>query len=435
MSTTEGEPLHCTITDQGDGIRCFGKTDEGEAVFVEGKTVPGDQVLAAVTTRHHKYLVAKLLEITEPSSDRIPAPCPHFETCGGCKWQQLPYELEGRLKHKQVADAIQHIGHLEGVEVLPLVPADDLYGYRNKLSFSCRDHALGYHLPGDGEAVMPISHCALGTDATNRVLEVFRDHTSLFHRLTLRQASVDQRILIQVDSDLPASGIRLPDFAEVLPPPAYSLRWNDEVVYGEPNLEETLDGHAFTLSPDTFFQVNQRQAEKLLKVIIDFANLKADEDVWECYSGVGAFSLSLARRCQRLTGFEYSEEAVRLARVNAKANRIDNTRFAARDLDAVRLDRMEKDAGYRPKVMIVDPPRTGLTNHLVNIIAKLQPQRMVYVSCKPATFARDAERLAEIAGLKCMQIQPVDLFPRTGHVECVGRFVRKEEPPVHVKSA
>jgi 23S rRNA (uracil1939-C5)-methyltransferase len=425
MSYFEGEHIRCTITDQGEGIRCFGHTEDGEAVFIEGKTIPGDQVLAELSAQHPNYLVARLLELTEPAAGRIRAPCPHFDTCGGCKWQQMAYAQECTLKHKQVSDAVRHIAHLEDVEVLPLIAADEMYGYRNKLSFSCRDHILGYHLPGDAERVLPIKHCALGSEAANRVLGIFRGHTSLFHRLTIRQASVDGRILVQVDSDLPAAGIRMPNFERSLPPPEYSLRWNDHLIYGKANLEEKLGGNTFKLSPGCFFQVNQDQAEELLRVVLKLANLQPDEDVWECYAGVGAFSLSLARFCRCLTGFERSEEAVRLARINAKANGIDNVRFSARDLDVVRTARMEKDAGYRPKVIVVDPPRTGLGNHLVKIIAEVQPQRLVYVSCNPSTFARDAERLAGQAGLKCLQIQPLDLFPRTGHVECIGQFSRK----------
>ena len=412
---------------------------DGYVVFVQG-AIPGDLVRAKLFKTKRAYGEARTVEVLEPSADRIAPVADH----PGAPWQILPYDRQLAVKAEQVDDALRRIGGLEGYEMEPIVPAVEQWRYRNKLEFSFgegpgRELVCGFHAPGSWETILPVSDCLLqsergdelrravvawcreqGLDAYNRRLQtgflrnlVIREgrRTGQFQvRLVTSEGELDTDALreaIQVHSLL---WTQVPGVAEVSTGPT-------EIVDGSPTFEEELGELRFRISPDAFFQTNTEMAEQLYGVAAGYAQLQGWERVHDLFCGIGTIGLSLAPRAGELFGLEIVEEAVADAIENARLNQITNAHFFAGDVRTA-LRELVARAG-KPDVLVVDPPRAGLSQKVVRRIIEAGPRRLVYVSCNPTTLAPNAAQLVE-AGYTLRRVRPVDMFPQTPHIECVA---------------
>jgi len=416
---------------------------EGYVVFVDG-AVPGDRVRAVVHKRNRNYAEARAIAVVEPSPDRIPALADH----PGAPWQVLPYAKQLEAKHEQVADALKRIGRLDA-EVEPIVPAVEQWRYRNKAEFSfgtSEDGALelGFHPPGRWDQVAPMAECLLVSeraDAARRTvlgwareqgLSAFdrRTHGGLLRNLVVREGrrtgdlqlrlvlgdgEIDEAALAEA---LDVEGLFVTRTAQLAETTAGG---DTHLVGGRPALREELAGLSFRISPEAFFQTNTEMAEVLYGVAGEFAALTGFERVYDLFCGIGTIGLTLAPRAGEVHGLELVEPAIRDAERNARDNEITNVRFTAGDVRLAMRDLVER-AG-RPDVVVVDPPRAGLSAKIVRRIAEAAPKRIVYVSCNPTTLAPNAAQLVE-AGYALGRVRPVDMFPQTPHIECVAVFDR-----------
>jgi 23S rRNA (uracil1939-C5)-methyltransferase len=421
---------------------------DGYVVFVRD-AVPGDRVRALVTKRKRAYAEARAVELIEPSPERIPPVADH----PGAPWQVLPYEHQLEIKAQQVADALKRIGHLEGFELEPIVPAVEQWRYRNKLeySFGMGDNGelvCGFHAPGSWERIVHIEDCLLaserGNAARRAALQWCRDrglsaydrraHEGLLRNLVVREGRRTGELQVRlVTSDTP---VDLDGFAEAVG--VDSVMWTraadvgettvggeSEVLHGTEAIEEelTVAGRdlRLRLSAEAFFQTNTEMAERLYGTAVEFARLQGWERVYDLFCGIGTIGLALAPRAGEVWGLEIVEEAIADAIANGRRNEIANARFFAGDV-RLALRELAEEAG-RPDVLVVDPPRAGLSAKIVRRIIEAAPKRIVYVSCNPTTLAPNAAQLVE-AGWQLKRVRPVDMFPQTPHIECVALLER-----------
>jgi 23S rRNA (uracil1939-C5)-methyltransferase len=417
---------------------------DGYVVFVAG-AVPGDRVRAVVTRRKRAYAEARTVDVIEPSPERIPALADH----PGAPWQVLPYERQLATKAAQVDDALRRIGGLDGYALEPIVGAQEIWRYRNKLEFSFgrgeRDALVcGFHAPGSWERIVPVDDCLLQSERGNaaraaalrwcreRGLEAYdrRLQEGLLRNLVVREGrrTGDLQVrLVTSDRDVEIGGL-----AEAVR--ADSVLWTraagvgettvggvTTVVHGTDAIEDELAGLRFRISAEAFFQTNTEMAERLYGVVAEYAALQGWERVLDLFSGIGTISLTLAARAGEVWGLELVEEAVADAIGNARRNQVDNARFFAGDV-RLALGELVARAG-RPDVVVVDPPRAGLSQKIVRRIVEAAPKRIVYVSCNPTTLAPSAAQLGE-AGYVLRRVRPVDMFPQTPHIECVALLER-----------
>lgn len=467
----KGQRIEFTVLDTGDGARCFGKLEEGIGVFVIGPTAVGDRVEAQVTKIKPNYLEATLRRVVSPSSQRVNPPCAHFGICGGCKWQHVNYAEQLRIKRKLVSDALEHIGGMADVFVKEPVPSPLVWGYRNKIEFSfCdrryltaeemqsdspkkpTDFALGFHVPERFDKVIDIDHCHLAPPEMNEALDLAKNfararglslynprrHEGFLRNLVLRKAFATGELMVYlVTSAYDATIVN--DFAQALESHlgtrlttvvnGVTTRRNtvargelDYVVRGRGVIIERLGELEFEISPTSFFQTNTAQAERLYDEALRAADLTGDDVVHDLYCGTGTITLWFAPHCRQALGFEVEASAVRDADANARRNRISNARFCTLDLKHYAHAVRELSADMRPTVVVVDPPRAGLHPDLVEALRALRPRKIVYVSCNPASLARDARALCDGGLYRLGPVQPVDLFPHTGHIESVARL-------------
>jgi 23S rRNA (uracil1939-C5)-methyltransferase len=434
-----GAELDLRIDDLAYGGNGVARLD-GYVVFVHGG-VPGDRVRALVTKRKRAYAEARTLEVLEPSPDRIPEVADH----PGAPWQVLPYERQLEVKHAQVDDALRRIGRLEGYVLEDIVPAVEQWRYRNKLEYSFgTDEAgeliCGFHAPGSWEEIVGISDCLLASERGNAAREAVlawaraegltafdrRTRTGLLRNLVVREGRRTGELGVRIVTG--PGEIDVASFADAVP--CDSLLWTttdglgettsggrSTLVAGSEQIHEELGGLRFAISPEAFFQTNTEMAERLYGVAGEFAALEGWERLYDLYSGIGTVGLSLASRAGELWGIELVEQAVADAIENARSNGIDKARFFAGDVRLALRDLAEK-AG-RPDVVIVDPPRAGLSAKVVRRIIETSPRRVVYISCNPTTLAPNAAQLVE-AGYALRRVRPVDMFPQTPHIECVA---------------
>lgn len=422
-------------------------------LFVD-RALPGDVVRAQVTKVKRRYGEARVVATLERGPERVPAPCPHFGACGGCRWQDLEYHAQLREKQEQVRAAITRIGHQSSFTLDEIVPAQRTFGYRNKLEYSWSDGpegpSLGFHRAGRWDEVLPVEVCLLMGDAANearRVVEAWararslstydrRAHTGFLRNLVVRGSDRTSELLLTLvttsQQPLPAPAALEDELRERVPGCVGLLHAvNDgvsevtagleaQVVFGRGWYEEELLGLRLRVSSGAFLQTNTDMCERLYELAIEEAALCGDEVVWDLYSGIGSIALAMARHAGQVYGVEVVEEAVERAVDNAEANGIDNATFAAGDVaQAVRP--LLEGGIPRPDVVVVDPPRAGLTPKAVRRLLELAPQRIVYVSCNPTTLAGNAEQITD-GGYRLERVRPVDMFPHTAHVECVARF-------------
>jgi 23S rRNA (uracil1939-C5)-methyltransferase len=433
----------------GNGV---GRLD-GFVVFVR-RGLPGDLVRARVTKVKRSHAEALAIDVLEPGPVRVEAPCSHYPACGGCRFQELAYEAQVAEKEKQVRDALQRIGGLPEPPLEPILPAESSFHYRNKLEYSFTQTddgpTLGLHRAGRWDEVLPIEKCWLTTDLGNAIRNDVRDwareeriraydqktHEGFLRHLVVREGrNTGQALVVLVT----APG-ELPDeehFVDVLRrfPEVRSVHWaiNDRpaevtrdlptrLLFGEDAIEEELCGLRFRVSPNAFLQTNTGMAERLYELAAAYAQLVGGETVYDLYCGTGTIGLTLARNALTVWGVEVSEEAVACAIDNAALNGIGNAAFFAGDVGRS-LEELHDRSGD-PDVVVVDPPRAGLSNRAVRHIGKLAPRRIVYVSCHPTTLAGNVKELAGEWGYTLERVRPVDMFPHTPHVEAVALLVR-----------
>jgi 23S rRNA (uracil1939-C5)-methyltransferase len=443
------DEVEVTITDLAHGGNGVARL-EGYVLFVQG-AVPGDTVRAVVTKRKRHHGEARTLEVLTPSPDRIPARADH----PGAPWQVLPYAMQLEVKQRQVEDALRRIGHLDGFTLHPIVPAVEEWRYRNKLEFSFGTQpdgtlGCGFHAPGSWEEIVHLEDCLLqseaGNDARRRALAWAREaglpaydrrtQAGLLRNLVVREGrrtgELQVRLVTEPDTDLDLSG-----FEAALDGVAHSVLWTQVQTVGETTsggittivgtggagtIAEEVSGLRFQLSAEAFFQTNTEMADRLYALAAEAAKLKGHERVFDLFCGIGTIGLSLAHRAGEVWGLEIVEPAVADAIANAKRNGIGNARFFAGDV-RLGLRELVEEAG-RPDVVVVDPPRAGLSQKVVRRLVEAQPKRVVYVSCNPTTLAPNAAQMAE-AGYVLGDVTPVDMFPQTPHVECVAVLERR----------
>jgi len=429
----------------GNGVARLKLGDRGYVLFVRG-AVPGDLVRAVVTKRKRDYGEARTLEVLERGPDRIDAVADH----AGAPWQILPYARQLEVKQQQVDEALRRLGRLDGFQLEPIVPATEQWRYRNKLEYSygtAPDGQLicGFHAAGSWEQIDHIEDCLLASERGNELRRLAldalraqnlgaydrRSQIGFLRNLVVREGrrtGQEQVRLVTSPGEFDVDA-----FAAALGP-VQSLIWTqaagvaettqggqDELITGTPRIEEELGGLRFALSSEAFFQTNTEMAEQLYAVAAEYAALKGFERVYDLCCGIGTIGLTLASRAAEVVGVEIVPEAVEDAAFNARVNEITNAHFIAGDVRVVLKNLIAE--GVRPDVIVVDPPRAGLSKKVVARIAESNPKRIVYVSCNPTTLAPNAAQLVE-AGYKLVRVRPVDQFPQTPHIECVALLER-----------
>ncbi len=438
----------------------------GIVVFVTN-CVPGDLVDVQVIRKRKRFMEGFPVRFHSYSENRTKPFCRHFGECGGCKWQHLPYEEQIKFKERQVNDALIRIGKTVPGDVLPILASENQTRYRNKLEFtftesrwltreeidsddqSLERRGLGFHIPGKFDKVLNIEECYLQPDPSNQIRDFVRDyairnnleffnlitHSGFLRNLIIRNnlegefmviLSFYQNIPDKIFPLLDALSDRFPEIVSmmyVINPKANDTL-NDLTVKlykGSDHLVEKMEDLRFRISPKSFFQTNSTQAYRLYSIVRDFAGLAGTETVYDLYTGTGTIALFLSRNANKVIGLEYVGEAVDDAIANAALNNIHNTRFFSGDIKDLLNDEFYAMHGH-PEVIITDPPRTGMHPDVIASIVKTASQRIVYVSCNPATQARDVELLS--VGYKLTRSQPVDMFPFTHHVENVALLER-----------
>lgn len=456
----------------GEGVK-----KNGMIIFVKG-TVPGDVVDLEIFKKKKNYAEGKIIKFHKYSEKREKPFCSHFGTCGGCVWQNLNYEEQLFYKQKQVKEALEHIGKISlaptrsGEEViLPIVPSKNETYYRNKLEFAFSNKrwlsneeiknlpfgqdlggALGFHVSGLFDKVLDIEHCYLQPSPSNEIrLEIknyalrnglsffdFRTQRGFLRNLIIRNSSLGElmTILVFCDENKEAQENMLNHISEKFPS-ITSLMYiinpkkNDTIFdlgvhlfKGRAFIYEKLDNLTFKISPKSFFQTNTEQANELYKTVKGFAQIKKNDVVYDLYTGTGTIANFIAAGSKKVIGIDYIDDAIEDARENSQINRIENTEFFAGDIKNILDDDFIQQNG-KPRIIITDPPRAGMDEKVVKKILDIEPERIVYVSCNPATQARDIAILSPKYDVK--KIQPVDMFPHTHHVESVALLEKRKE--------
>lgn len=452
----KGQIRDILIDDLAFGGRGVGRV-EGFVVLVDGG-VPGDTVRARVDRVRGSYAEGRTLELVAASSDRVEARCEHFGTCGGCRWQNLPYEVQLAYKQRQVVEALRRIGGFADPAVEQPLPSPDQYFYRNKMEFSFgRDPEgrlmLGLHPASSFKDVFDLKRCHLQSDASNALVRDIREgcaaaglppydvtaHTGFLRYLTIREGKLTNETMVNIvtgdgkEQDAVWAGA-LRDLAGRVAAAHPHVRsfirsvnatrstvafgQREEILWGTASIREVILGRTFEITSNSFFQTNSRQAERLYGTVLDLAALTREDRVLDLYSGTGAIAILAAARAGEVRAVESLEESVRNAERNAALNGVRNVFFICGEVRRV-LSAMTRDR-RPPTVVIVNPPRAGLNAAVIRGIQRLRPRRLVYVSCNPTTLARDLKQVCE-RDYVVSRIQPVDMFPHTWHIECVAR--------------
>ena len=469
----KGEIVEVEIFDTADKNLCVGQLEDGMRVFVAGAVAVGDTVRAKVTKIKKRYLQAQLTEILKFSDRRTEPRCKYFGVCGGCKWQHFDYSEQLRVKRKQVLDALVHIGLFENPEVAECIPAKELFGYRNKIDMDFTDmryltadevdvpeaelkkpldFALGFHAPGCFSKAIDIDHCDIATEDMNLAVETVRQfcrdrkisiystftHEGFLRNLVVRQGGAtgelmidlitsthDPKLMQELLVELKAAfGDKLTTFVNGISTRQNMVAVNEEehVLCGEGSITDRLGEYTYRISPNSFFQTNTAQAEVLYNEIIKQARFQGSETVYDLFCGTGSIALFAAKHCAKVLGIELVESAVADAQKNADEHGATNCTFRQMDLMHFGKIHEELEAFGLPDLVITDPPRAGMHPKAVQMLRELAPPVVIYVSCGPASLARDGQLLCEGGLYKLVSCQPVDMFPQTNHVESVARF-------------
>lgn len=462
-----------------ENIQIQGVASEGKCItryqdrviFIAGnKVAPGDVVDLKVIKKRKSYLEAIPIHFHSHSPDKIDAFCQHFGVCGGCKWQHLPYDLQLIFKQQQVKDNLERIAKVAIPEIRPILASASTQYYRNKLEFSFSSRrwltdaevqldsdthpidqrSLGFHVPGRFDKILPIEHCYLQRDPSNAIRLATRDyalehnlsffdpkeHVGLLRNMVIRTSSAgdvmlivlffyeDLKVIEALLSHLQAKFPAITSLQYIINPKKNDS-YNDlePVLFsGKPYIMEEMEGLQFRIGAKSFYQTNSEQAYTLYKVARDFADLKGSEVVYDLYTGTGTIANFVAAQAQQVVGIEYVEEAIADAKINSQINGIEHTSFFAGDMKDLLNPAFVQTHG-QPEVIITDPPRAGMHADVVKTLLVVEAPRIVYVSCNPATQARDLALLDE--KYRITAIQPVDMFPHTHHVENVVKLEKK----------
>ena len=461
MQIRKGQVLDLDIIGMAFGGRGLARVD-GLAIFVDQVT-PMDRARVRIIRKRKRHAEARLLELIDASPDRVEAPCPYSGTCGGCKWQFIDYARQLAFKHQHVLECLEHIGGLKEIPVPPPLPSPQTFGYRNKMEFTCsdrrwlmphelgkesisRDFALGLHVPGTFDKVLDIDACLLQPDPGNVILGDVREairhsgvaaygirkHTGFWRFVMLRHSVADDRWMVNIVTAAQDDDLLQPLAAHLMKmhPRVQAVVNNitarkagiavgerEVLLAGQPFICDRIDAYEFEISANSFFQTNTAGARQLIGIARRFADLQGDERVLDLYCGTGAITIGLSHKAREVVGIELAESAVSDARRNCRRNGVTNCRFIRGDILEVL-----PDLDHRPDVVVIDPPRAGMHKKVVGQVLDLLPPRIVYVSCNPATLARDLEMMK--ARYRVMEVQPVDMFPHTFHIESVARLQR-----------
>lgn len=460
-----------TITDIAAEGKAIAKVD-GLAVFVPF-VIPGDVVDLQIRRKKHSFAEAEAVNFHQYSPDRAKPFCPHFGVCGGCKWQILPYELQLHHKQKQVEETLRRIGKVELPEINAILGSRKTQEYRNKLEFGfCNKkwltneqvasgevfdnmNAVGFHITGAFDKILDIEECHLMTDINNRLRNAIREYAfennlsffdyraqqGLLRNMMIRTSTTGELMLLMQfcihtpEEEAQAKGTlafihkTFPEVTSLLY--VNNTKCNDTIgdldvctYFGTDHIYEEMENLRFKVGPKSFYQTNSLQAYELYKVAREFASLTGNELVYDLYTGTGTIANFVAHQAQKVIGIEYVPEAIEDAKVNAELNHLNNTLFYAGDMKDILTQDFINEHG-RPDVIITDPPRAGMHADVISTILFAEPKRIVYVSCNPATQARDLTLLDE--AYRVVKVQPVDMFPQTHHVENVVLLERRSK--------
>lgn len=444
------------------------KTEDGEVFMVQG-AVPGDRIEAQLFRKKKGVWTGQTQNILAPSPHRIEAPCIHFTLCGGCQWQDLDYKEQLRLKENSVRNVMQRIGGIEIQKFHPIIGCDPVYYYRNKLEFTFSDQrwltedemkkgnpadkeGLGFNRPGRFDKILDIRECLLQPEPSNAIRNFIRAtalaqglsfynvrHQKGFLRnLIIRTTDTgDLMVILVVKTDekekiellLSAVQKKFPEITSlfyIINPKANDSIFDLEprLFSGQPFITEKLGDRIYQIGPKSFFQTNTRQAKVLYDKIRELGDFDAGETVYDLYCGLGSIGIYLADRIKKVIGVEEIEEAVKGAHINKNLNQMPHCHFYAGDVRQVLSPEFVEEQGH-PDTVIVDPPRAGLHPDVTQFIKTLEPKKIIYVSCNPATQARDMSAWTDL--YECREMQPVDMFPHTGHIENIALMIRKDK--------
>ncbi len=434
--------------------------------FVKGG-VPGDIVIAQILKKKKKFFEARVQEIVENSPERVAPKCIYFGECGGCSWQNLDYKSQLKWKKQSVTDPFERIGKIDCPVYHDTMPSPDEYNYRNKMEFSfgasrwmtekeiqsdedieMKNFALGLHVPGRFDKVIDVRECHIQNPLGNRILNTIRDkaldtgatpwndykHEGLLRSLIIRTSEYENQIMLILVTGRPLTPedekfmewyyndfpAKIDEITTILhsvnneiSPVAYG---KPEIIKGTGYISEDILGILYRISPFSFFQTNSKQLNRFISRIIDYAGIKPENIVWDLYCGTGSITLPAATKCNKIFGIELVESSIKDARENAERNNIANAVFHCADLHAKNMPELLNSLPG-PDIILIDPPRAGMHKNLVNHILEVAPERIVYVSCNPATQARDLELMSEKFNI--LEAQPVDMFPHTWHTESI----------------
>ena len=459
MTVKKKERLRLEISDVAFGGKGIARLDDF-VIFVDHGVI-GDVLDVRVTRKKKNYAEARILEIIAPSPHRVEAPCPYSGQCGGCKWQFLDYEKQLEYKHRHVTDALERPGLLDGPFIYPTLAADPAFGYRNKMEFSCSDRrwllpeemeqegveqgfALGLHVPGTFYKVLDIKACMLQPERGNDILADVRNfmkdsdlpvyglrsQEGFWRFAMLRHSFFHDQWMVNIITSRPetqrllplAEGLceKYPNIVSVVNnvnsrKSSVALGEYEILLAGKKNIVDRIGDLEFEISANSFFQTNTRQAETLYKKAEQYADLSGDETLLDLYCGAGTISSWLAGSVKKVIGIEVSDSAIADAKSNARLNGIDNVSFVAGDMKEA-LPRINE----KVDAMIIDPPRAGMHKDVVKQVLEMAPPKIVYVSCNPATMARDLILMKD--AYRVVEAQPVDMFPHTWHIESVVKL-------------
>ncbi len=462
MSLKKRKTYELEIIDLAFGGKGLAKPD-GFPVFID-RCVPGDLVFVKITKKKKSWAEGKLIQILKPSELRQKGRCQYCKFCGGCKWQEVPYDLQLEYKKRHVTDSIEHIGRLKGIPVMDVIPSDPIFEYRNKMEFSCsakrwlmpeeladetikKGFGIGLHVPGTFDKVIDIKQCEIMPAMGNQILEDVRrfitesglasydlkSHEGFWRFLMLRHSVAHDQWMVNIvtrDKNIEVVSELGRQLAEKYSniksilnnitnsKSGVAIDKEEILIHGEDHITEKLGDFSFKISANSFFQTNTRACQKLYAKVAEYAGLTGRETVLDLYSGTGTIPLWLSRNAKMVYGIEIVTSAVIDAKKNAQLNGIENCEFFEGDIKDV-LPKLT----HTPDVIIIDPPRVGMHKEVVSQVLNIHAEKIVYVSCNPATLARDLEMLA--VRYEVLEITPVDMFPHTYHIESVALLKRK----------
>lgn len=438
------------LTHDGSGV---GKVN-GYPLFVP-YALPGETAKVKVIKVNKKYGFGRLIEVTKKSEHRVDPPCNVFYKCGGCQIQHLDYEMQLEMKRNQVKNALKKIGHIEGIPIHPTIGMEDPWRYRNKVQIPVGtkngELITGFYRMRSHDIIDDMERCIITEEANDEMIDVVREiandlgipayneinHRGVLRHIMVRSGKVTKQLMVvivtrkekvpQLDELVSILKEKHPEITSIIQninPDKTNviLGRKTKVLHGEEYIYDEIDGVRFAISAKSFYQVNPIQTEKLYKKALEYADLSGNEIVIDAYCGIGTISLFLAQKAKKVYGVEIVPEAISDAKENAKLNNMDNVEFFVGQAEKVMP--WWQAQGLKPDVIVVDPPRKGCDEDLLHAMLQMKPKRIVYVSCNPSTLARDLKILEE-GGYKTREVQPVDMFPQTMHVELIALMSRE----------